>query len=111
MSKIIIHVVKGLATIPAEVLRDIGNEIFFPRIKYAPVDEAQKRILRQQGLIRSLQDDLSGQASKSNRHQGQVTQLYDLLVRKDKQIEQQRIRIKSLEFALQNERDRIRRIR
>ena len=107
MSKIIIHVVKGLATIPADVLRDIGNEIFFPGIKYSSVDDAQKKILRQHGLIRSLQDDLSGQASQSNRYQSQVAQLNEMLVSKDKQIELQRQRIKSLEFSLQNERDRL----
>ena len=111
MQQIVVSVLKGISSIPIGVVQDIGEEIFFPKTKYAPEAECQGRIKKQGYIIRYQADDMSGLNSELMESERENARQKRELDRKDKQIQLLEKKHKSTEFELRQQIERHKRKR
>lgn len=111
MQHLFSNIIGELVSIPVEALKISRDDIFFPKERYLPKAECQRKISGQFGTIRQLQDQLSSNATEKKNDERELARLNTLLAEKTKKCADLEKLVSSLEFALREETNRNKRKR
>ena len=104
MNQILSDVFGEFSGIGRNVFRSFQEDLFFRKRSFlSHEDKKDKKILRQHAVIRTLQDQASYKESVVTKLEREIAQLNQLLAEKDKELEDKKSLLKSMEFRLHEE--------
>mgnify|MGYP005637626435 CR=1 FL=1 len=102
MTQIVLDVMGEFVGIISQTFQTIIDNIFFPGTKMSLEEKFLFNAKRRESVIRDQQDRMSYLAGKDQAKDHQIAGLKDLLVRKDKEIERLRNKVRSYELRIRD---------
>jgi len=111
MQKVILGTLRELGGIPVHFFHSIRDELLFPSGPETYEDYLRTKVKDQYGLIRLKEENISFLQGQMRGYDHTLRDQDQLLTQKDKELQDLRQKIRSLEWQLREERDRNKRRR